>query len=215
MTGRELLKGAARTIALVAVLPSLVSFWIRARLMGADRAFEGSSQALALVPGLPGQYLRRAFFSRVLDHCDRTSAIGFGTVFSRVGARIDEHVYIGPHCDLGLVHIEHDAMIAAGVHIPSGAYTHGIDVSHRPMREQPGLQRLVRIGAGAWIGNNAVVMADVGEDSIVGAGAVVTRPIPPRTVVAGVPARVIRSRESTVQLDSAPGNAGSPPTSRT
>lgn len=145
-----------------------------------------------------------------LENCTQATTRRCG-----VGARIDEHVYIGPHCDLGLVHIEHDAMIAAGVHIPSGAYTHGIDVSHRPMREQPGLQRLVRIGAGAWIGNNAVVMADVGEDSIVGAGAVVTRPIPPRTVVAGVPARVIRSRESTVQLESAPGNAGSPPTSRT
>jgi acetyltransferase-like isoleucine patch superfamily enzyme len=37
-------------------------------------------------------------------------------------------------------------------------------------------------------------MADVGAQAIVGAGAVVTKPIPDRTVAAGVPARVVRSR---------------------
>ena len=54
---------------------------------------------------------------------------------------------------------------------------------------------MVRIGRGTWIGNNAVVMADVGEDAIVGAGAVVTKPVPARTIVGGVPARVIRGRD--------------------
>ena len=38
----------------------------------------------------------------------------------------------------------------------------------------------------------AVVMADVGRDTIVGAGAVVTRPLPDRVIAAGVPARVVR-----------------------
>src|SRR3989442_652923 len=64
-----------------------------------------------------------------------------------------------------------------------------------PMREQRGIVRRVRIGAGAWIGANSVVMADVGADSIVGAGAVVTKSIPPGVKAAGVPARVVGARD--------------------
>ena len=53
-------------------------------------------------------------------------------------------------------------------------------------------ERLVRIGAGSWIGAAAVVMADVGPESVVGAGSVVTQPVPGGVVAAGVPSRVVR-----------------------
>jgi virginiamycin A acetyltransferase len=56
---------------------------------------------------------------------------------------------------------------------------------------------MIRIGAGTWIGSAAVVMADVGHDAVVGAGAVVTRPVPDAVVAAGVPARVLRARVET------------------
>jgi acetyltransferase-like isoleucine patch superfamily enzyme len=195
VAARELIKTAARALATVVVTPCLLSYWVRSKLLGADRALEGTAQMLALMPGLTGQYLRAAFYSRALHHCDKTAVIGFGTLCSRAGSTVEENVYVGPHCDLGLVHIERDVMIAAGVHIPSGARTHGFHQRDVPMRDQPGSQRLVRIGAGAWIGNNAVVMADVGKNSIVGAGAVVTRAVPDDTVVTGVPARVLKPRD--------------------
>jgi virginiamycin A acetyltransferase len=84
--------------------------------------------------------------------------------------------------------------VAAGVHIPSGPSTHGIDDLSVPIREQPGAQRMVRVGAGAWIGSAAVIMADVGRHAVVGAGSVVTRELPDAVLAAGVPARVIRVR---------------------
>jgi virginiamycin A acetyltransferase len=192
---REWAKTAARAAATLAIVPPLVSFRIRAALMGANRALIGSSQLLSLVPGLPGQYLRRAFLARVLEGgCSSSAAIEFGTLFSQVGARIDERVYIGPRCHLGHVHLERDVLLAAGVHVPSGPYTHGTELAE-PIQDQPGTLRVVRIGAGSWIGSNAVVLADVGRETIVGAGAVVTHPLPDRVIAAGVPARIVKRRD--------------------
>lgn len=189
------LKTVARVWATMILIPEFVSFWIRARLMGRDRALEGSTQTLSLIPGLVGQVFRRAFLTQVLDHCHADATVEFGTLFSQAGTCIEENVYIGPRCHIGLAHLERDVLIAAGVHIPSGAQTHGTADLTKPIQDQPHIRQKVRIGAGTWIGSGAVVMADVGCHSVIGAGAVVTKPIPDRVLAAGVPARVIRNRE--------------------
>jgi virginiamycin A acetyltransferase len=193
---RDALKSLVRALAVVAVAPAILSFELRARLMGRDRALAGSTQALALLPGLLGQYLRRAFLSHAIEHCAADATVEFGTVFSKAGARIDARAYVGPRCHLGLVHIEEDVLLAAGVHVPSGAAIHGTADVTKPIRDQEGVLSLVRIGQGSWIGSAAVVMADVGRHSIVGAGSVVTKPVPDFVVAAGVPATVIRTRQS-------------------
>jgi acetyltransferase-like isoleucine patch superfamily enzyme len=194
LSTREVVKAIARGAAHVVAAPFVVSYACRAPILGPDRALTGSTEALSLVPGLAGQYLRRAFLQRALAACHKTAVVEFGTTFSRTGARLEENVYVGPRCHLGLVHIERDALLAAGVRVPSGGRTHGVDNLAAPIREQPGDERLVRIGEGAWIGEAAVVLADVGTGAVVGAGAVVTRSVPPYTVAAGVPARVLRRR---------------------
>lgn len=191
---RELLKSTARVLALVVVLPALGSYFLRSLVLGRDRALEGSTQFLALVPGIVGQYLRQAFLAQTLDGCSSSATVSFGTLFSKTGARIDERVYVGPGCFLGLVHIERDVLIGSGVHITSGKETHGTDDPNLAIRDQEGRTELVRIGAGSWIGSGAIIMADVGANSVVGAGAVVTKPIPDAVVAAGVPATVIRPR---------------------
>jgi len=191
---RSVLKSLAFAAATLMVTPSLASFFIRARVLGRDRALAGSSQALAIVPGVLGQYLRRAFLARTLARCHPSATIEFGTIFSKAGAIIDEQVYVGPRCHLGLVHLERDVLLAAGVHVPSGARTHGTDDPNVPIREQEGALTMVRIGAGAWVGSAAVVMADVGANSVIGAGSVVTAPVPASVTAAGVPARILRSR---------------------
>ena len=192
---REAMKALARGLATVAVAPALLSYHLRRSLVGADRALEGSTQALALIPGLLGEYLRRAFLAQVVAQCDPTATVQFGTVFSQVGVRLEANAYVGPRCHLGLAHLERDVLLAAGVHVPSGGDTHGTADATRPIREQPGTRRVVRIGEGTWVGSAAVVMADVGRHCVIGAGSVVVQPVPDYAVAVGVPARVIRSRD--------------------
>jgi len=56
----------------------------------------------------------------------------------------------------------------------------------------------IKIEKDAWIGTGSVILPDVtiGEGAVVGAGAVVTKDVPPYTVVAGVPAKVIKKLET-------------------
>lgn len=193
---RSSLKLLAHLSAVVVVSPSILSWHLRSLVMGPDRALEGSTQFWALVPGLPGQYLRRAFLCHSLSACARSATIEFGTLFSSASASIGERAYVGPRCHLGWAVIGQDVMLAAGVHVPSGARTHGTEELGVAMRDQPASKSPVRIGDGAWIGSAAVVMADVGRDTVVGAGAVVTKPIADRVIAGGVPARVLRERGS-------------------
>lgn len=187
-------KAALRLVALVGVSPVLASFWVGAAFRGRGPALESSAQLLSLCPGLGGQYLRRAFLQRVLARCHPSATVEFGTLFSQPGAILDENVYVGPRCILGLVHLERDVLLAANVQIPSGGRTHYFDDPARPIREQGGERKMVTVGAGAWVGSGAIVLADVGKGTVVAAGSVVTKPLPDNVIAAGAPAKVIRDR---------------------
>ncbi len=67
-----------------------------------------------------------------------------------------------------------------------------------PMNLQPWEERDILVGNDVWIGANAVILAGVavGDRAIVAAGAVVTRDVPPNTIVGGVPARIIGHRKA-------------------
>src|SRR5262245_57667517 len=115
---RELVKAVARGAALVLVLPRLLWFFVCAAVMGRDRALEGATQGLARVPGLRGNYMRRAFLSQAITACDRGATVSYGVLMSKADAEIGENVYVGPNCSLGLVSLEADVLLADGVLIP-------------------------------------------------------------------------------------------------
>lgn len=61
----------------------------------------------------------------------------------------------------------------------------------------------IYIRSGAWVASNVTILgpAVIGEHAVIGAGSVVTENVPPRTVVAGVPARIIRLLENRALAD--------------
>lgn len=101
-------------------------------------------------------------------------------------------VFINAGCrfqDQGGIHIGDRALI--GHNCVIATLNHNMD----PARRANLLPAPVRIGADAWLGSNVTVLPGVtiGEGAVVAAGAVMTYDVAPRTVVSGVPAKLIRN----------------------
>lgn len=189
---RGLLKSAAEAMALAMAFPAaLFCGFGRVRPL-----FTLFAHAWSLSPGVVGDYLRVAWYRLTLDECSLESRISFGSFFSTPHARVGRRVYIGSYCILGRVSIGDRTQIASGVQILSGARQHARDAGGRITGSADGVFEPVKVGADCWIGAAAVVMADVGEGTTVGAGSVVTKDIPAGVVAVGSPARVIRSAPS-------------------
>lgn len=91
-------------------------------------------------------------------------------------------------------------VVEEGVDIARGCYisdhSHGFDDVTMPIRDQPLVHIApVRIGAGAWLGQNVVVLPGVtiGTGAVIGANSVVRDDVPPHSVAVGAPARVVRT----------------------
>ena len=118
----------------------------------------------------------------------------FYTAFGKL-TRVGKEVFINFGCtflDQGSITTEDGVCIGPGVKITT-----------EPPPEEPGLRhnllvKPVVIRRNAWLGAGAVILpgVTVGENAIVGAGAVVTKDVPDGTVVAGVPARIMRKIKS-------------------
>lgn len=139
--------------------------------------------------------LRRLCGKWMLASCGKKVNIEKGAYFSAkvslgdwsgigVDAKIHGTCFIGSHVMMG----EECTIITRN---------HRYDRTDIPMMEQ-GFEeeRPVYIGNDVWIGDRVTILPGVhiGDGCVIGAGAVVTRDIPPYTVAAGVPARVIRDR---------------------
>jgi acetyltransferase-like isoleucine patch superfamily enzyme len=73
---------------------------------------------------------------------------------------------------------------------------HGHERTDIPMIEQPTARKGVKIEDDVWIGTRATILdgITIGKGSIIAAGSIVNKDVPPYSIVAGVPAKVIKSR---------------------
>ena len=154
------------------------------------------AQACALVPGILGDYLRICYYRLTLTRCDLSSRIQFGSFFSHPQASIAGSVYIGSYCVLGRVEIGERTQISSGVMIPSGKRQHSRSADGSIESSNLDHFETVSIGADCWIGTSAVILAPVGAQSTIGAGAVVVKSIPAGVTAVGNPAKVLDSKES-------------------
>lgn len=194
MSLRQLLKRIAFASCLLLVSPAILAAWIERRLGAGEGVFVGLGQLLSLVPGRIGAGLRAAYYHAALEQCSWEVHIGFGSFFTHRGAALGRHVSMGSYCVIGHARIGEGVMMASRISIPSGKRQHFDErggITSVPRFEQ------VAIGAGSWVGEGAIVMADVGARCIVAAGAVVAKTMPDACLVAGNPAAAVRELSRT------------------
>ncbi|WP_435354675.1 sugar O-acetyltransferase [Emticicia sp. SJ17W-69] len=136
----------------------------------------------------------RELLSKIIGaEIDKTTTVftPFHTNFGRY-IKFGKNIFINHDCtflDLGSITIEDDVMIAPKVSL--------ITESHptAPSERKALLLKPILIKRNAWIGASATILPGVtiGENSVVAAGSVVTKDVPDNTVVAGIPAKIIKN----------------------
>ncbi|MBX2852845.1 MAG: acyltransferase [Phycisphaeraceae bacterium] len=128
----------------------------------------------------------------------------FGDTFIQTGSggvvKIGQYTHVQPGCHFRafLTNIE----IGDQVEIASGCAFYSFDHSMKPgqpITEQPLVSKgSIRIGNGAWLGHGVTVLSGVsiGDGAVIAAGAVVNQDVPANAIAGGVPARILKHRES-------------------
>ncbi len=159
---------------------------------------EMSQRALRYTAEINGKYhapeeLRRLFFELIGQEVDDTFGLfpPFSTDYG-MNITLGKRVFINSGCcfqDQGGIDIGDDVLI--GQQVVIATLDHDLDPDRRgSMRPSP-----VKIGNKVWIGAHATILSGVtiGDGAVVAAGAVVTKDVPANTVVAGVPAKVLKN----------------------
>lgn len=153
------------------------------------------------MPGHRAAYaLRRVALGRIASECGSGVIVKSRAYFGR-----GERLRVGNRSQLGL-RMRADSDLTLGDDVIMGpdvvimAWSHRFDSLDVPINRQGATDpRPVVVGSDVWIGTRVILLpgVTVGDHSVIGAGSVVAHDVPPYSVVAGVPARVIRDRRET------------------
>lgn len=150
---------------------------------------------------ISGPNIRIGKCATVVSEIDQRTRIGvWGHEAGQGKITIGDFVMISPGCRISAcdeITIGHSVMMANGVYITDSDWHEIYDRGNRPRDVNP-----VRIHDNVWLGDHATVLKGVtiGENSIVAAGAVVTKDIPPNVIVAGNPARIVKELDTTREM---------------
>lgn len=188
---RRIFKRTMTVICLILVSPWALLAQLESLVSPGERIFTAGAEVLSLVPTLLGNYLRLGYYIVTLQSCGFDVAFDFGSRVSHRTARLGNDITVGGFASLGTVTVGDHVLISPRVSVLSGGRQHEVWDPERNVNDQPPHYDRVHIAPNSWIGEGAIVLADVGERCIVAAGAVVLRPVPDEKLAMGNPARAM------------------------
>lgn len=154
-------------------------------------------------------YCIRTYLMSKFSKMGKDVYIEHGGIFAYKNIEIGNDVYIGQNAvfqsSYGKIIIGDHVMFGPGVHIHGG--NHKINEVGRLMKhttpKQMGDDGVITIEDDCWIGANAIILTNVtvGKGSVIGAGAIVTKSLPPYSIYTGVPSAKVRNRFNEKELE--------------
>lgn len=191
---KKRIKSFLFSIFAILAAPLTLLYFVLSIVMNKNDCVALFSQLLSMIPGKFGNYFRAGFYRFTLTACSPDAVISFATLFSQQNTTVRGGVYIGPQCNIGMCEIGENVLLGSGVHIMSGAKQHNFNDLNTPIKDQGGEFEKVNIGKNSWVGNGALIMADIGENCVIAAGSVVTKSVESNSIVGGNPAKLIKTR---------------------
>lgn len=146
-----------------------------------------------------GVHVRCLVYGKLLKSMGKNTKIYEGVIIVR-----PERIEIGSYCTINeYCYIHGKGGVSIGDYVRIAPYVgifsfdHVFDDISKPIALQGSIRKKVVIEEDVWVGSGVKILAGVtvGKGSVIGAGAVVVQNIPPYSVVAGVPAKVIKKRK--------------------
>jgi len=167
-----------------------------------NEMYELIETLLSAIGGSLGKLLREGFYKLSFKECGKNFSTGL-----RVKVQVPYNITVGENVGFNYgvwiaANRHKDGGIRFGNNVLIGPYTvihsgnHIFKDPHLPINKQGFIFRTIIIEDDVWIAAHCTILSGVsiGKGSVVAAGSVVTKDVPPYTIVAGVPARVISYR---------------------
>lgn len=156
-----------------------------------------------------GSYLRREYTKGQFKTFGANSYIGKSCIFTPSNVEIGNDSYIGSNCvfqsSFGTIKIGNHVMCGPGVNIHGGNHKfHEIGrFMNEATQKKQGDDGIIVIEDDCWIGANAIILSNVtvGKGTVIGAGSVVTKSLPPYSIYTGSPEVRLKNRFNKEEIE--------------